>query len=137
MKNHAEMFTALLAGEILVSPSREYRLIDGKVHSLDLAEYSDGRWIELCKPPKYEAVIVKPKTIDINGYEVPEPIKQLGVRGTGYWVPNLNTDNDFATHYYWDGTTRAKTHLSMGFAHSAKEAAELHARALLSFTEQD
>lgn len=133
MKNHKEMFKAFLEGETLCSQSREYKMIDGKIHSLDLSEYGDGRWVELQKPPKYESLKAKPKTININGIEVPGPVKDLK-RGDRYWVPNLSTDDMWATSYTFDCSYRSDTHRDMGFAHRTKEAAELHAQALLSFT---
>jgi len=135
MKNHKEMFEAFLAGETLCSPSREYKMVAGIIHSLDLSEYADGRWVELQKPPKYQSVKVKvkPKTININGVEVPEPAKSL-LQGEKYWVPNLTIDDGWTTQFTFNHSYRSDTHIDMGFAHRTEEAAELHARALLSFT---
>ena len=67
----------------------------------------------------------KQRTININGYEVPEPLREIPEdAGHVYEV-------DFYT-----GVKCLEAALRNGFVHATKEAAELHAEALLSFTKQ-
>lgn len=75
----------------------------------------------------------KPQTININGYEVPEPLREAPSEGTIVYYPNLyslclvNCNNFFDTSFY-------RRLLNLGVLHSTREAAKKHARALLSFT---
>lgn len=139
MKNHKEMFESFLAGETLCSPSREYKMIDGIIYSFDTSDQADGRWVELRKPPQYESVKVKPKTININGIEVPEPVRELEERNLCYWAPNFGGPTEakvvnFFVAPGWDCVYEIRKYLAMGFVHNTKEAALLHREALLSFT---
>ena len=75
----------------------------------------------------------KPKTININGFEVPEPYKEALEICQAYWVANpaaiMASAQSFTAHdieRHW---------LEAGLVHLTKEAAELHRKALLSFTE--
>lgn len=78
----------------------------------------------------------KPKTILINGYEVPEPIRNLpdlgksGISET-VWIPSLTEIPSFALGV---GNSYTRVFFDRGLCHLTKEAAELHAKALLSFT---
>jgi len=78
----------------------------------------------------------KPKTININGYEVPEPIRDLpdlgkpGVSET-VWIPSLSEYPSFALGV---GNSYTRVFFDKGLCHLTKEAADLHAKALLSFT---
>jgi len=75
----------------------------------------------------------KPRTILINGIEVPEGIKSEPKYGTRYYMPNLQdiTDVCYST---WDGNSDDKNWLKLGIVHLNEEAAIKHAEALLSFT---
>lgn len=78
----------------------------------------------------------KPKTININGYEVPEPIRDLpnlGKPGSSetVWIPSLTEYPSFAMGV---GNSYTKVFFDRGLCHLTKESAELHAKALLSFT---
>lgn len=78
----------------------------------------------------------KPKTILINGYEVPEPIRNLPDLGKcriseTVWIPSLSEYPSFALGV---GNSYTRVFFDRGLCHLTKEAAELHAKALLSFT---
>lgn len=76
---------------------------------------------------------VKPKTISINGIEVPAPERQELSEGTRYYIPQLMS----AELYNWDtwrDKPMDKRALSRGTVHLTKESAVQHAKALLSFT---
>lgn len=76
----------------------------------------------------------KPRTININGHEVPEPMRVEPKRGASYWVIDPSGE-DLCECMEWDGDSFDLRQLARGHCHSTQEAAEAHARALLSFTE--
>ena len=132
MKNHKELFEALLAGEILECAEGLGKTIflspDGFVQIEGHAGFPS-------KSLLYSDWEIRPKTININGFEVPEPVKTPLKYNTVYSIPSITQlegrffqrtwFNDNIDHYY----------LNSGLIHLTKEAAELHAKALLSFTE--
>ena len=75
----------------------------------------------------------KPKTININGFEVPKPCRENLEIGQGYWL--VDPANETCYPYYWENTICELLWLRAGLVHPTKEAAELHRKALLSFTE--
>lgn len=80
----------------------------------------------------------KPKTININGFDVPEPCKdktKIG-RFTRYWVVNLSNGH-LVLGCSWDNDETDNIRLQNGLIHLTEEAALCHAKALLSFTMTD
>ena len=73
----------------------------------------------------------KPKTILINGHEVPEPCRTPLKDGEKYWVPSTIRG---ATSTHWQDDGIDNHYLKNGFIHLTKEAAEKHFDALKSFT---
>ena len=92
-------------------------------------------WVELCHPNFNNDVEfrVKPRTISINGIEVPAPEQQALDAGTVYYSPYLLHEDLFEAFYWRDDDVDKRT-LSRGLVHLTKEAAVRHAKALLSFT---
>jgi len=96
-------------------------------------------WYTLDTHPNWEADVKyrrKPKTILINGYEVPEPIRNLPDLGKcriseTVWIPSLSEYPSFALGV---GNSYTRVFFDRGLCHLTKEAADLHAKALLSFT---
>jgi len=98
---------------------------------------ADG-WLPLKDHPYWLSDVKyrrKPRTININGFEVPEPVREPLEEGQLYYVPIIGSEfmrldcrlwnhNDYCTHV-----------LKAGLIHRTQEAAELHRKALLSFTE--
>lgn len=76
---------------------------------------------------------IKPKTININGHEVPEPLREI-TDGEGYWLADTG-DEDYALETSWEGTSTEYSWLRRGLCHATKEAAQAHAKATVSFTE--
>lgn len=74
----------------------------------------------------------RPKTININGFEVPEPMREAPKQGTQYFIPYLLGQPE--THC-WYGSSIDKSLLKAGLVHATYEAAEIHGKALRSFTE--
>lgn len=81
-------------------------------------------------PDRYR---IKPRTININGYEVPEPVREPLDFGTNYWLSSVNSDYPF-TKFMWADQKTDRRWLCEGRIHLTQEAAELHSKALLSFT---
>lgn len=78
----------------------------------------------------------KPKTISINGIEVPEPDREPLDAGTLYWIPKLSSTKDVVVfRWAWDGGIDHRN-LERGLVHLTEEAAAQHAKALLSFTQK-
>ena len=74
----------------------------------------------------------KPKTILINGHEVPEPHRTPLEIGDAYWTFTFFFAG--VIEVYWDGDSNDHNAFKNGFVHLTKEAAEKHLNALKSFT---
>ena len=105
---------------------------------------ADGEWIPLVNHPchdsnqhpewnDYTEYRRKPRTININGHEVPEPVRSPLIRGTTYHVPNLvNYGGKLSEDLLWDDDMLDHFSLNLGMVHLSEEAAIKHAEALLS-----
>lgn len=75
----------------------------------------------------------KPKTININGHEVPEPVREpLKMQEIYYAAYLFSRDEPVST--IWSGASFDTYCLENGLVHVSKEAAIKHTEALLSFT---
>lgn len=133
MKNHKEMFEALLAGETLVSKTNPHRTICFENNHLSLFGFND---YNLAVIP-YGEFEIKPKTININGFEVPEPVRFVIEIGTAYYIPIITADIIMPKCYYWCNNEQDNSYLVKGLVHLTPESALLHAKALLSFTQKE
>ena len=77
----------------------------------------------------------KPRVIVINGIEVPEPMREKPEEGTYYWHP-LITSSSASCRNMWSNDDWHLVRFENGLCHFTREAAELHAKALLSFTKK-
>lgn len=77
---------------------------------------------------------VKPKTIRIGKYDVPEPMRDVPVPGTKYYAINPLPKILYSVAS-WDNTHTELEWLRQGILHRTKEAAIFHTMALLSLTE--
>jgi hypothetical protein len=127
INNQREFLQALLDGETV--------LYDGGGGYWELKENRIYASPGLVSIPTYFPVHIKPKTININGFEVPEPLRKAPEEGdicycafvgAGPYKFNYNPEDD--AHAEW---------LEMGVLHSDIESAKIHHNALLSFTRQD
>ena len=76
----------------------------------------------------------KSKTININGFKVPEPMREAPEVGTQCYVVHLgSTDN--MQDYIWENDGYDFETLKNGICHLTEEAAKIHAKALVSFTQ--
>ena len=97
-----------------------------------------GEWLSLSGNPAWDnkwEYRRKPKTININGFEVPEPMRESPEIGTTYYYVDFSLKNH-VDDFMWDGGDFDMALLKSGALHLTQEAAEIHAKALLSFTEQ-
>lgn len=90
---------------------------------------------EDCLPAWYEDIQYrrKPKTIRIGNYDVPEPLREAPVEATTIYFVDLAMNtlvHDFV--YYTNQHYLINLVLRRRIAHLTREAAELHAKALLS-----
>ena len=76
---------------------------------------------------------IKPKTININGIEVPKPMRETPKDDVSFWLADP-TNQTGVCEFKWHPCPTHKGWLEAGFCHSTKEAATIHANALLSFT---
>ena len=104
----------------------------------DAFEYLLGdRWVQCSDDVSWEKEIKyrkKPKTVNINGYEVPEPLRVQPADGTVCYYPDtLYVAVEKTTYRNADGSFHTPV-LKAGLLHLSSEAAKLHLEALLSFT---
>lgn len=73
-----------------------------------------------------------PVFIDINGFQVPEPMRVPPATNSIYWSCNFHEATVHSSS--WDAYAIDNIRLLNGTCHFTKEAAQLHVEALLSFT---
>lgn len=78
---------------------------------------------------------IKPKTIMIGDMEVPEPVRYVSELEIDekYFV-SLIGSGDFCSFYHWNGDEFDLRMLRRGLIHKTKEAAILHAKALIKIS---
>ena len=76
---------------------------------------------------------VKPEIILINGIEVPAPVTDKLELHQSYYTPSL-VGFSFYNPRAWSNSVIDGDNLRRGIVHLSEEAAEQHAKALLSFT---
>ena len=74
-----------------------------------------------------------PKTIRIGEYDVPEPVREPLEDDKEYWGVDPMAE-EFAWKYKWHTAAFCNLRLRRGLIHLTKEAAVIHAKALLSLT---
>lgn len=76
---------------------------------------------------------LKPSFIDINGHQVPEPVREPLEDDQEYWIADIR----YAVSVFnWENNDADNRWLERGIIHLTKEAAEAHSAALLSFTQK-
>ena len=73
----------------------------------------------------------KPKTITVNGIEVPEPIREAPKVGEKFFFVDLSVST-LTTHFSWENDAFDRDWLNKGLLHFTKEAAIAHAKAMLA-----
>ena len=75
-----------------------------------------------------------PKTIRIGEYDVPEPVREPLEKDTEYWIAHFSLA-ELANRFKWYSDEFDKRALKNGLIHLTKEAAVIHAKALISLTQ--
>lgn len=95
---------------------------------------ADGNWYTnqgtFMHPSKYRIKPEEPKTIKVNGFDVPEPMRESPAGDTRYYVASAHDANYYAGAV-WCGDVCDTRWLSRGILHSTKEAAIAHTKAML------
>ena len=76
---------------------------------------------------------IKPRTIKIGDFDVPEPMRVEPDAGHEYFVVEALSDIPAASQI-WNGMDCEKRWLSIGLCHKSKESAIAHAKAIISLT---
>jgi hypothetical protein len=126
MLNHREVLEALLAGETLVDVADSGITI--RFNGTNILDQESEEQETICL---FDWKI-KPRTININGYEVPEPIRIRPRKDELCYIPYLS-DSKVQEFNFADSITSSRW-FNQGLLHKTREAAELHLEALLSFT---
>lgn len=126
---YAHVLRAIADGETIQSVNNRVDWVSRDPATV-LEEISDREY----GPEHYR---VKPRTITINGHEVPEPLREAPPKGMLYFLPAvISPHGDNATKQVWTGVGACPRWLQQGLVHLTAEAAQAHAEALLSFTKQ-
>lgn len=97
--------------------------------ALEWIDFKAGHWFF----NEFWEYRLKQKTININGFEVPEPEREPLKCDELYFLPSLASS--FAWDFFtWNNTSFDNKLLKLGLIHKTKEAAIAHTKALLSFT---
>ena len=71
----------------------------------------------------------KPRTIKVNGFDVPDPMQTHPEKHAQFWIVDL-TSEECTCSLVWRGDSFDMRALSRGLIHSTKEAAAKHAMAM-------
>ena len=93
-------------------------------------QMSDGTWEEALTFSDLSEYRIKEKTIMVNSFEVPEPMREKPELDTGYFAPNV-VAMEMYSFSKWEDCSVDKSRLSRGICHKTKEAAIAHAKAML------
>lgn len=103
-------------------------------------EFNKGkRWVQCITIPRWDPNTQyrrKPRTININDFEVPEPVREPLKVGDVYYLPAPTWKQYHLSQAMWTGGGNDYFYLERGLVHRTPEAAAIHGKALASFTEQ-
>lgn len=98
-----------------------------------------SEWSPLSKSPRWDSHCEyrrRPgKVIKIGQHSIPEPVRQELEIGQAYYIPSI-VSHDFVFRSQWNGNKYDKSRLLAGIIHLTEEAAALHAKALIQFTQK-
>ena len=94
----------------------------------------DGNWYTsqgaFSHPIKYRVKPGEPKTIKVNGFDVPEPMREAPAEGVRYYVASTQA-RELCLSRGWDGWELDLRCLRRGLVYATAEAAVAHAKAML------
>lgn len=130
MSGHPHADLMAKAAEIAKTDKAWYRHFEFKARTM--SSWADLVWIiGFDENVEYR---LKPRTIDINGHQVPEPVRDPLEVSNLLWIADITQLN--AEQLMWTGHASDILMLERGILHLTKEAAEAHMTALLSFTQK-
>ncbi len=90
-------------------------------------------WVKLEKNPNWEANYYrrKPRTITVNGIEVPKPMRIKPKKGAVYFIPH-QYEEELYMEFDWDDDRNDNLWLERGLCHATAEAAIAHAKAMIA-----
>ena len=112
-------------------------LVQALVDGNDVQQIRGEGWLNIKDPTlvrEPECYRIKPATILINGIEVPEPVREPLNNGDKYSLVVLGRAVD---DIEWASDGWDMENLRDGLIHLTKESAEIHRKALLSFTAKE
>lgn len=133
-KPHVHAQSMALYAQDALTTEAPWDLWEIKSHTCDV-------WVALGKfhpswndSRQYRRAPAKPKTININGYKVPEPMRVAPEIGTDFFLACVSDSSDDSSGK-WCGDRKDAEWLSLGLLHLRLEDERLHTKALLSFTD--
>ena len=99
-------------------------------YDLTTGGWETKKHANMSKTRKYR---IKPHTIRIGKYDVPEPCREPLQKGDMYWLATLEEDSPRDWYTWIDGRLDT-VWLSRGIIHRTQEAADIHSKALISLT---
>ncbi|CDL85388.1 hypothetical protein [Xenorhabdus szentirmaii] len=105
-------------------------------------EYYGEEWSDCRGPIEFwfdHEYRLKPRTIKIGSFDVPEPVRESLKEEAEYFHVDTGFlwDDDGVSRSWWLDSDVDKARLSAGLIHLTREAAELHAKALISLSKNN
>lgn len=131
-RNNCEVVNGHPHAELIMKYA-EIAQYDAELWKYFEADFGCG-WVDVAVLTFHEAAKyrLKPRTININGFEVPEPLRHEPSDGTDYYVLDMSEVSEMK----WTSDVSEYQWLKAGIIHLTREAAEKHLEALLSFTKE-
>ncbi|HCT1398845.1 TPA: hypothetical protein OTO79_002059 [Morganella morganii] len=129
MSGHPHADLMAKAAEIAKTDQYWQRHFEEKFHSTDKWNQMSDAFFQTHREYR-----LKPNFIDINGYKVPEPVRELPDNDDLLWIADITQPT--AAQLMWTSHQSDILMLERGILHLTKEAAEAHIAALLSFTQK-
>jgi len=128
-----------MAGHVHASLMAEYAEVaktnDKPWEEFEFKSKVSGEWVKIPEFYSFDSGFEyrrKPRTININGFEVPEPLRVAPEVGETYFSVAMRSAS--AYEYMWLGDDTDLKEFKLGMVHKTREAAELHAKALLTYS---
>jgi hypothetical protein len=136
LKNYKEFIEAILAGEILYKDVTDLKMKLCPTTGNLVLQQGNDKWVDylFCEFAHYQDWKILPKTILINGIEVPEPEMKNILHNQKYYLVDIL--NSKVSYGIWEGGYKDFQWLNYGLIHLTEEAAIIHRDALLSFTQK-
>ena len=95
------------------------------------ASHDNGAYVRFFDEYEYR---IKPSTIRIGGYDVPEPVREPLQVGDEYYTPSIGVNGVGVVAMEWIGEVDDYDRLTCGLIHLTIDSAEMHTKAIVSFT---